>query len=246
MSRPKRRAAMLACVAGLGTAGWLWLLPVTTRQGVNFEVSSHRLPLYVKVLDFLQRHAHYRLLARQITAECGRDPARRALAIFDWTREHVPPTPAGAPVIDDHILHIIIRGHGTGDQMADVFTTLATYAGLPAFWRVLKVPGAEHELILSFVKVGDGWAAFDVQRGLVFRRPDGRLARVGELAADSELVRAGGAPARLGPSPYEAYFSQLAQWRVPRPLRAELQMPGRRLWYEASRRVPLLEKRHGS
>lgn len=55
-----------------------------------------------------------------------------------WTRQHIHPTSSGLPDMDDHILHMIIRGYGKQDQTVDALTTLATYTGLPAFWRLVK------------------------------------------------------------------------------------------------------------
>ena len=45
--------ALLAVTAVLGVAN----VPVTTKQGVNFEISTHRIPLYIKGFEFLDRHA---------------------------------------------------------------------------------------------------------------------------------------------------------------------------------------------
>ena len=119
---------IIIVVAGLGFAA----LPATTRQGLNFEVSARRTPLYIKAMEFLVRDHEYRRLADEITAGATTDE-QRALALFGWTRTHIRPRPGGWPVVDDHILNIIIRGYGEDDQMADVFTTLTTYAGVPAF-----------------------------------------------------------------------------------------------------------------
>ena len=66
---------------------------------------------------------------------CGVGSRTRVLAVFDWTARRIQPTPEGWPVVDDHILNIIIRGYGMTDQRADVFATLTTYAGVPAFWQ---------------------------------------------------------------------------------------------------------------
>jgi hypothetical protein len=213
---------LLAGAVGISTS------TVTTRQGLNFQVSTLEIPLYAKVLDFFHRHYQYEALAKQITGGLGSDQ-KRALAIFDWTRRNIRRTPEGWTVVDDHVLNIIIRGHGVGDQMADVFTTLSTYVGVPAFWRILTAPGSGKKLALSFARVEGKWVVFDVKNGLTFRNEQGALASVEEIAADPRLVeRIAGALLYRG-IPYQRYFEGFVSPRVPDVLRAEQQMPWPRL-----------------
>src|SRR5260221_61338 len=93
-------------------------LPVTTKQGVNHEVTEHRLALYVKTFEFLDRDAQYRQLAKDITGDAASDRARLQ-AVLAWTARRIQPIPQGWPVVDDHILNIVIRGYGATDQRAD-------------------------------------------------------------------------------------------------------------------------------
>lgn len=227
---PASRRAVRWVVIGALLFGALWrtaTLPVTTRQGVDAQLRTSTLPLYVKALDFLHRHAHYRLLAGAITQDLHSD-RERVLAIFEWTRRTIRQTPWDWPVVDDHVLHIVIRGHGTADQMADVFTTLATYAGLPAFWR-------QGPLVLSFVRVDGRWAVFDVANGLAFTDPSGAFIRAEELLREPTLAQAVAGPLAPSGRPYGWYVERLAPFTVPEPLRAELQMPWPRFLFELRR-----------
>ncbi len=237
--RLSRRAVWTLLVASLGLAA-LWGFgssPATTRQGVNFQVSTRHLPLAVKAIDFLHRHSHYRLLANEITHGLRSD-RERVLAVFEWTRQQVRPTPSGWPIIDDHVLNIIIRGHGLDDQMADVFTTLATYAGMPGFWR----PGS---VVFSFVRVEGRWAVFDVANGLVFADDAGAFIDAEDLLRHPELAQAIAGSLNPGGLPYRRYVEQLGSFRVPEVLRARQQMPWPRLRHEVRRRLGL-ERLHGA
>jgi hypothetical protein len=205
---------------------------VTTRQGVDFIAAARTVPLSTKLLGFLDRDAQYRLVAREGTGGETSEEAR-ALAIFEWTRRRIRMTPQGSPVVDDHIWHIIIRGHGLDDQMADVFTTLCTYAGVSAFWEYLHEPSGK-TLVLSFVRIHGRWTVFDVAHGLVFRDAEGRLDAVDELLADPALVERTAGRLRPWGEPYARYLEGFA-FEVPHPLRAELQRPWPRLWYELRR-----------
>lgn len=212
------------------------LIPLTTRQGVDYVVSEHRLPVYLKALEFIDRDANYRALAATVTKGAATDEAR-ALAVFDWTRANVRDAPPGLPIVDDHVWHIVIRGYGVEDQQADVFTTLATYAGVPAYF--LYVERAAVRLPVSFTRIEGRWRVFDVHHGLVFRTPGGALLTVEELAANPAIVvKAADGLVYRG----IRYADMFAAFRAPGPppiLRAEMQMVWPRLWYEAKRAVGL-------
>ncbi len=224
------RGAIRWVIVGALSLGALWqiaTLPSTTRQGVNSRLSISTLPLYVKVIDFLHRHAHYQLLAEAITRGCRSDE-ERALAIFAWTRRNIRETPKGWPVIDDHVLDIIIRGYGANDQMADVFTTLASYAGLPAFWR-------QRDVALAFVQTEGRWRMFDVQYGLIFTDADGQLAEVNALLEDPALIKQAAGSLTVNGRSYEQCVARMGPFRVPAVLRGRLHMPLPRLLFEAKR-----------
>lgn len=228
--RPRRRytavALVIAGVALVAAAN----VSVTTKQGVNFEVSTHRLPLYLKAFGFLDRSAQYRQIADEITRG-ARSDAQRALSVFEWTRRHIRATPPEWPVVDDHILNIIIRGHGLSDQHADVFATLATYSGVPAFWAKFP-PDAQAGLILSLARIDGRWRVFDVFNGVVFRTGTGELATIDDLRAHKELVPSALRSTDVAGRKYEDIIAGAWMPSVPDPLRAELQMPSARLWYQ--------------
>lgn len=180
-------------------------LPATTRQGVNFQVTQRSLPAGIKAADFIVRDYEYRRLAGELTR--GAEGAEaKAEALLRWTRANIRPTPPGWPVVDDHINHIIIRGYGEKDQRADVFTALATYSGVPAFWRGALDGPKPGRWIVSFVKIGDQWTVWDVEGGTAFRDLEGDLMSVRQLG--------------------------WGRFEPPSILRAEKQMPGPRILYE--------------
>jgi hypothetical protein len=189
-------------------------------------VTEHSLPLYAKALDFVDRDINYRRLATSIVAERATDEAK-ARAVFEWTRANIRDIPEGFPTIDDHVWHIIVRGYGTGDQKADVFTTLLTYAGVPAYFIFI---GPRPEIPLSFVKVDGSWRVADVENGLMFRSKDGAWATAEELAADPGLAAAQG-PKTYGALAYAGYFAGFRAPIQPDLTRADMQVPGARTWF---------------
>lgn len=212
------------------------VIPSTTKQGIDYVVSTHKLPLYVKVLDFLDRDANYRVVAKSITAGMVTDELR-AMAVFEWTRTNIRSVPSAFPVRDDHIWHIIVRGYGADDQKADVFTTLLTYAGVPAYWMFLDHGGSR--LPISFGRIEGTWRVYDVANGFVFRNRPGELATVEEVVGDPSLVGTVCGGYTYDGFRYTSYFHNFRAPIAPDILRAELQMPLPRLLFEMKRLVGL-------
>ncbi|HAL46433.1 MAG: transglutaminase domain-containing protein [SAR202 cluster bacterium] len=233
-SRVRRLSLALAALAFSGALFFVATMPVATRQGINYEVSVHRVPLYLKTFDFLYRSGHYQLLADETTGSASTEQ-ERVLAVFDWTQRNVRETPEGWTVVDDHILNIIIRGHGASDQRADVFATLCTYAGIPAFWTKVEPQGLPIGLILSFALVDSRWVVFDVANRIVFRNDRGELATANDLRGRSDLIPPAERELTVQDIPYPRFLEDLRLPAVPSPLRAELQMPLRRLRHELGR-----------
>lgn len=178
-------------------------IPVSTRQGINYEVTSRQMPLYVKAAAFIHRDFEYRDLSRRITN--GIEGHRERIeAIYGWTLKNIREIPPGFPIVDDHIWDIIVRRYGASDQMADVFTTLASYAGYEAFWDNLRSEKTGGGLLtLAFVKVGKKWYAFDIDNKKTFI----------DLESESERAPDG--------VPYSHYFKNIdkksfkSRWRRP-------------------------------
>lgn len=204
MTRPlfwRRRSVrrmIVALVAGPVLAAAVFALATSTavtRQGMDRQLFDKPLPLYVKLIDFVHRHEHYRLLAKEITAGLATD-RERAEAILSWTRRTIRPIPEGFPAVDDHVLDIIVRRYGSHGQVADVFSVLATYAGVPSYWE--NVETGPFFGVYLYARIDGQWLLVDFLGDGGFTPP----------------------PPALAAAP-------------PNPLRAELQMPGRRLLYEA-------------
>ena len=234
MSRGRLWRWVLLPALGVAVIVVLARWPVQTRQGVDFAVSTSTLPLYVKALEFVQRDAGYRRLALGIAGDRTSGEAR-TLAVFEWTRENIRDTPEGFPIVDDHVWHIIVRGYGEDDQKADVFTTLATYAGAPSYWALST--DASHELPLSFSWIDRRWIVFDVANGLAFRNARGGLAAAEEIAADPQIVAGLAAGRVYRDRPYAAYFEGFQPPIPSEVLRPEMQMLWPRVMYRAKRMV---------
>ena len=158
---------------------------VTTRQGIDFRVHEIKIPIYLKALDYVDRHFNYRELVRTIVAGAGNDE-EKVLKIFNWVHANIRHTPPDFPIVDDHPLNIIIRGCGVKDQLEDIFTVLCYYSGTRAFFVDLKNSKGKNFQI-SFVKLRRGWSPMSAYFGIYIKKED-RIATLKDIADNPSLI----------------------------------------------------------
>jgi hypothetical protein len=209
--------------------------PATTKQGVNYELRILKIPLYIKIIEYVDRDYHYRVLTKGITANC-RTEEEKVIAIFDWVAKNIHKVPEGFDVVDDHILNIIIRRYGTANQAQDVFTALSAYAGFPSFWEDIFDKDRKAHYPLSFVKLKGSWRVFDAYYGKYFRTTSGAIASIDDILNDKSLV-SGDDIDKLSYRgvPYEEFYYNLKPIGKLGTLRPEKQMLLKRVLFEAKK-----------
>lgn len=232
-----------ALKSALGTAAVFLMLvllniTVATRQGINFKVYTIKLPLYLKVLDFFDRHYNYKALVRRITGTAKTDEDK-AIMILKWTYQCIKPQPENLPVVDDHVWNIIIRGYGADDQSADVFTTLCNYAGMDAFYNLVFTQDRNSCIPLSFVRMGKKWVTFDPYNGTYFQNRQGKMAGIEEIIKGDwvenrieVLVESHNLTVKKSGASYAVYLKNLSPITAIGLKRANIQSPLKRLQYE--------------
>jgi hypothetical protein len=217
-------------------------IEVSTEQGINYVVHSKKIPLYLKMLDFFDRHYQYRYLVKEITQEANTDEDR-VLAIFDWTHKNIRKTPDGFPIVDDHVWNIIVRGYGEMDQSADVFTTLCVYAGIPAAMYKVYTKDLNRYIVVSMVYLNEKWRIFDTFFGNYFRTKGGEIASIGDIIELPSIVgQARNQPVIKGIE-YTKFFENLTPINdKTTTLRPQLHMPISRIIYMIKRKLNLTKK----
>ena len=163
-------------------------MEVSIKQGKNGIALEKRMPLYVKLLDFWIRSYHYKLLYEEITRDSKTDK-EKLLALFEWTSLNIRHVPNELPVVDDHVDNIIIRGYGTDDQSADVFTTLAVLAGFKGGIYLTKIYPEKVVHALSIINFNGEFVLFDTYTGFIFHNKNGEMATLDEIRNDINLVK---------------------------------------------------------
>src|SRR3989338_2247634 len=156
----------LILILGIGIALFLiFQWPTTTRQGINWGVTDIKIPLYLKTLQFFSRHYEMKFYTQHILQN-ETDDLAKIKKLYDWMQIHIHRVPKDFDIIDDHPLHIFIRRYGAGDQMADLFSLMCTYAGFNAFYKDFKTDGKSYSL--AFVKYQNSWHVFDLYNNKSF------------------------------------------------------------------------------
>jgi len=219
---------------------------VTILQGVDYKVSKITLPLYLKVLNFYDRHYNYKWLAKRITVHLD-TKEDKILRLFHWTHETIKPQPESLPIMDGHVWDIYIRGYGTRANFHDIFSTLCNYIGADAFFIRLYARDSYKHIPLSFVRMKRGWVVFDPHRGIYFRNNTGDLATIEEIIEQNCHI------VKLSQTDIsKAYYEQYIVENLPRIkkfssklIRANIQSPINRLRFQLhmwlSGKRPLLE-----
>lgn len=225
MSKYRSRLIILAAFSIILICLLIFLnIKVGSKQGINGEIRIIRIPLYLKILDFYDRHYNYKWLAGRVAGDAYSDK-EKALRLFEWTYNNILKVPEGLPVIDDHVWHIIVRGYGASDQASDVFTTLCNYLNLDAFFMGVgprRVP-------LSFVKLDNKWRIFDPYHGVYFKDKNGNIADTDTLrSADWDMECLNEKP----DLDYAVLFDILPSLEETGLTRANIQSPFNRLRYQ--------------
>jgi hypothetical protein len=168
----------------LGLFAFLLNINVTTGGGINYKVYTVKIPLYLKVLNFFDRHYNFKWLTGRIVGDI-KGEEEKALKILDWTFSHMKKQPEGLPVMDDHTWNIIVQGYGVHDSFNIVYATLCNYAGLDAF--VFRVPRDKKggKSSVTLVKINDEWSVVDPHNGIYFRNKDSNLASVEDMKSEN-------------------------------------------------------------
>ncbi len=220
---------------------------VSTRQGTDYKVSRMTMPLYLKVLNFYDRHYNYKWLAKQITGHLD-TREDKILRLFHWTYETIKPQPEGLPIMDSHPWDVYVRGYGVSDNIHDLFSTLCNYIGTDAFFTTLHSKDTSDHIMLSFVRIKRGWVAFDPYKGCYFRNNTGGLATIEKIIDEQDWHIIKLAQIDISKANYEQYLVE----NLPRIeklgsslLRANTQSPINRLRFQLhkwfSGKAPLLE-----
>ena len=228
----KKRSVLLLLLAVILGAILLLNKEVSYQQGINYKVYVKKIPLYLKLMDYFSRHFHYKILASEIIEGKTTD-LEKILALFEWTHKNIKSNiPDSFPIIDDHVLNIIIRGYGVNDQLSYVFTTFCVYAGIPARAKRIFYKDKSHSIVISIVYLNGRRLLFDPYFGNCFINESGQIASIKDILLKPDLVNSAPYQPIIKGIRYREFFAGLSTIEDKEFLRGRMQMPFYRLIYE--------------
>jgi len=60
---------IIVIIFTLGGTTYILNINVTTQQGINYQWQTIEIPLYLKILDFFDRHYNYKWTVKRITGD---------------------------------------------------------------------------------------------------------------------------------------------------------------------------------
>jgi len=218
-------------------------IEVIYNEGIDYKVYERKIPLWVKMIAFIERDYQYKKLTLNIIKDSN-DDIEKLKSIFDWTCENIySGIPPSFHIKDNHILNIIIRGYGTQDQSADVFSTLSTYAGFPAAMYAVSPQGRKESMMVSVVNFNGRFLIFDTYNKNYFINRNDEIASIKDIIKNPSILKTAKNKPIIRGIPYEEYFNTLKPIeKFDKTLRTELQMPVKRLWYELRLKLGLIRQ----
>ena len=144
--------------------------------GINYQIFEYKIPLYLKTLDFFQRHYNYKNLANTINYNAETE-VEIVLNTAKWILENIKKLPKNVEIIDHHPFTIIERRLGTKDQFNDIMSILLTYSGIESFYSSFN--NKEH--VLTLFKIKNYWYFIDPYYGVYFATNKGLLLSVDDI-----------------------------------------------------------------
>ena len=78
----------------------------TGKISINYKVDEYKIPVYLKLTDFFERHFEYKYLVKKINFEHGKKKDIILITSI-WLNLNIKKIPKGVDVIDYHPLTII-------------------------------------------------------------------------------------------------------------------------------------------
>ncbi|MBT5631574.1 MAG: hypothetical protein HOJ13_02480 [Nitrospina sp.] len=209
------------------TVGAVLNIKLITKQGVNYHVSEIEIPLYLKVLNFYDRHFNYKWLVERLTKN-QETKEEKVFRLFQWTHETIQRQPESLPIMDDHVWNVYVRGYGVEDNFHDLFATLCNYIEVDGAFIRLNSKNSKIQLGMSVIKLEKGWVLFDPYRGGYFLNKLGTWATIEDINQNNwKLEKLG--TTEISESVYTPYFQNLSSMDDIGLVRANIQSPVNRL-----------------
>ena len=160
-----KKKIILLLILILVLAILLFTTKKTTRFiGINYKVTEYEIPIYLKIIDFYDRHYNYKYLVKNINRN-NNNENDIILNTTKWIKNNIKKIPEDVDIIDNHALTIFERRLGNDDQFSDLLSVLLVYSNIDSFY-IAKFNQIRHPL--TFFKIDNYWSIIDPYYGIYF------------------------------------------------------------------------------
>ena len=147
---------------------------VTRSVGINYQVIEYQIPIYLKIMDFYDRHYNYKYLAKSINKNINNEKDI-ILHTTKWIKNNIKKIREGVDIVDHHTLTIVERRLGTDDQFSDLLSVLLVYSNIDSFY-ISEFNANRHPL--TFFKFNNYWSIIDPYFGVFFTNDENLFASI--------------------------------------------------------------------
>lgn len=139
------------------------------RISINYEVSEYKIPIYLKLLDFMNRHYNYKHLAKNINNKNSTDKDK-IINSTNWVIANIEKINLNQniDIVDHHPITIVERRLGIDEQFSDILSVLLVYSNIDSFFKIIKLDNVDSYYPLTFFKIYNYWSIVDPQNGIFF------------------------------------------------------------------------------
>jgi len=144
-------------------------LNTSRKISINYEVTKYELPLYVKILDFINRHNNYKFLTKSINNDKLSDK-EKIIYLTNWVNLNIKKIEVNQniDIVDNHPITIIERRLAIDEQFSDILSVLLVYSDIDSFFKFIKTGKLTETYPLTFFKINNYWSIIDPQYGVFF------------------------------------------------------------------------------
>jgi len=150
---------------------FILIVQVNTERkiSINYEVSVYKIPIYLKLLDFMNRHYNYKHLVNNINSNNSTDEDK-IINTTNWVISNIKKINLNQDIdiVDHHPITIVERRLGIDEQFSDILSVLLVYSDIDSFFKFVKLVNVEAYYPLTFFKIYNYWSIADPQNGIFF------------------------------------------------------------------------------
>ena len=141
---------------------------------VNDHPIEYKIPIYLKIFNFFNRHYNYKYFVKKINAN-KYSKEEIIINTSKWVHQNIKKIPEGVDSVDSDPLSIITRRLGAQYQFSDILSVLLTYSDIETYFF------NNHPHQLTFFKINNYWSVLDPYYGIFFINEKETFASIDDL-----------------------------------------------------------------